>query len=141
MALVQAYLPHRDSHFQENFKKYFPNNKVVGELAVHYNTIPTATSSAVRTTAVRINDIVDGIIKGTTKLDVLKMIYAVAWNKIMHEIRTDSSVTAAYPKDDKGNVLHQILEETAYGVTLKGCLLYTSPSPRDQRGSRMPSSA
>ena len=24
---------------------------------------------------------------------------------------------------------------------LKGCLLYTSPSPRDQSGSRMPSSA
>ena len=27
------------------------------------------------------------------------------------------------------------------GVSLKTCLLYTSPSPRDQRGSRMPSSA
>ena len=27
------------------------------------------------------------------------------------------------------------------GVTGSGCLLYTSPSPRDQRGSRMPSSA
>ena len=26
-------------------------------------------------------------------------------------------------------------------VLLKACLLYTSPSPRDQRGSRMPSSA
>ena len=26
-------------------------------------------------------------------------------------------------------------------IRLKGCLLYTSPSPRDQRGSRMPSSA
>ena len=26
-------------------------------------------------------------------------------------------------------------------VQAKGCLLYTSPSPRDQRGSRMPSSA
>ena len=25
--------------------------------------------------------------------------------------------------------------------SLKACLLYTSPSPRDQRGSRMPSSA
>ena len=24
---------------------------------------------------------------------------------------------------------------------IEGCLLYTSPSPRDQRGSRMPSSA
>ena len=26
-------------------------------------------------------------------------------------------------------------------ITYHGCLLYTSPSPRDQRGSRMPSSA
>ena len=26
-------------------------------------------------------------------------------------------------------------------VAVDGCLLYTSPSPRDQRGSRMPSSA
>ena len=26
-------------------------------------------------------------------------------------------------------------------IELKSCLLYTSPSPRDQRGSRMPSSA
>ena len=25
--------------------------------------------------------------------------------------------------------------------SIKSCLLYTSPSPRDQRGSRMPSSA
>ena len=28
-----------------------------------------------------------------------------------------------------------------YGTHLQSCLLYTSPSPRDQRGSRMPSSA
>ena len=27
------------------------------------------------------------------------------------------------------------------GMALSPCLLYTSPSPRDQRGSRMPSSA
>ena len=30
---------------------------------------------------------------------------------------------------------------TLGGGSLGGCLLYTSPSPRDQRGSRMPSSA
>ena len=30
--------------------------------------------------------------------------------------------------------------EKIFGPT-KDCLLYTSPSPRDQRGSRMPSSA
>ena len=28
-----------------------------------------------------------------------------------------------------------------YNGNIKTCLLYTSPSPRDQRGSRMPSSA
>ena len=35
------------------------------------------------------------------------------------------------------------LKEVAQGLITKGypCLLYTSPSPRDQRGSRMPSSA
>ena len=37
-------------------------------------------------------------------------------------------------------------EGTYFGIVplgrlLKACLLYTSPSPRDQRGSRMPSSA
>ena len=45
-------------------------------------------------------------------------------------------------------VLEELLE-AGYSVTLwdrdlaliRHCLLYTSPSPRDQRGSRMPSSA
>ena len=32
-------------------------------------------------------------------------------------------------------------EKHNYVVDLIPCLLYTSPSPRDQRGSRMPSSA
>ena len=32
-------------------------------------------------------------------------------------------------------------ESNTIRVYAKGCLLYTSPSPRDQRGSRMPSSA
>ena len=32
-------------------------------------------------------------------------------------------------------------DASIYGVDYNNCLLYTSPSPRDQRGSRMPSSA
>ena len=32
-------------------------------------------------------------------------------------------------------------QSTLIGIALYYCLLYTSPSPRDQRGSRMPSSA
>ena len=35
----------------------------------------------------------------------------------------------------------QTLSQLARCGDLYGCLLYTSPSPRDQRGSRMPSSA
>ena len=34
-----------------------------------------------------------------------------------------------------------INEKAEYDRKIKACLLYTSPSPRDQRGSRMPSSA
>ena len=35
-----------------------------------------------------------------------------------------------------------LLADTKQAVSTRyGCLLYTSPSPRDQRGSRMPSSA
>ena len=40
----------------------------------------------------------------------------------------------------EGGELWSVLEDHAIEV-IKRCLLYTSPSPRDQRGSRMPSSA
>ena len=40
----------------------------------------------------------------------------------------------AVPPGDAQVTINGVLKE-------KGCLLYTSPSPRDQRGSRMPSSA
>ena len=42
-------------------------------------------------------------------------------------------------KDDF--VWHKHDHEDELFLVFKGCLLYTSPSPRDQRGSRMPSSA
>ena len=49
---------------------------------------------------------------------------------------------------DKGKELYEVLnamftrhESKLEGTKLSPCLLYTSPSPRDQRGSRMPSSA
>ena len=35
----------------------------------------------------------------------------------------------------------QLLPRERLAALLDPCLLYTSPSPRDQRGSRMPSSA
>ena len=40
-------------------------------------------------------------------------------------------------------ILIGLIAAVVYGLAVRvlGCLLYTSPSPRDQRGSRMPSSA
>ena len=37
--------------------------------------------------------------------------------------------------------LHEGLATLLLDLQVTACLLYTSPSPRDQRGSRMPSSA
>ena len=59
------------------------------------------------------------------------------------------SRTNAYGlSDDTNNGLEQnitieLVNVTGNSWTIShtGCLLYTSPSPRDQRGSRMPSSA
>ena len=92
VALVQAYLPHRDSNYAESFKKNFPNNKFVGGLSVHYNPTPSAGASVSKTSSVHIDDIIDAIERGTTKLDLLKMIYTVAWNKIMYDIKPDGGV-------------------------------------------------
>ena len=47
--------------------------------------------------------------------------------------RKGTRVGIGYVFDENGEFLKE--------VNCNGCLLYTSPSPRDQRGSRMPSSA
>ena len=39
------------------------------------------------------------------------------------------------------NYISELPKEVMESARIDGCLLYTSPSPRDQRGSRMPSSA
>ena len=44
-------------------------------------------------------------------------------------------------KSTIGNAILNVLKLTAPDVNINGCLLYTSPSPRDLSTSRMPSSA
>ena len=54
-----------------------------------------------------------------------------------------------HPRPDERHVKFSDLQELKnltnnyeqIEFNIEGCLLYTSPSPRDQRGSRMPSSA
>ena len=52
-----------------------------------------------------------------------------------HAQNIDAATPATVPKFKK-KTPKPVVEEV-----LEVCLLYTSPSPRDQRGSRMPSSA
>ena len=50
-------------------------------------------------------------------------------------------VLEAYRSAGSRSQKDRIAWEESNGDLFAGCLLYTSPSPRDQRGSRMPSSA
>ena len=62
----------------------------------------------------------------------------------IEEHKTKVSVDFRNPKITIEHIMPQTLEKTwkiDLGDKYKDCLLYTSPSPRDQRGSRMPSSA
>ena len=58
------------------------------------------------------------------------------WNKIKKDLLNNYRVTVV---EQRGYPLS--LLENSNITDFNICLLYTSPSPRDQRGSRMPSSA
>ena len=76
-------------------------------------------------------------------------------NDYIKRENTDSSVTLGIGDDcavmdvPTGQQIVQTMDTMVLGVHFDAefsadalaCLLYTSPSPRDQRGSRMPSSA
>ena len=59
---------------------------------------------------------------------------------------TINRIIDVFPPEQQAQIRAQISTSLKMVVTqrlfkTKDCLLYTSPSPRDQRGSRMPSSA
>ena len=62
------------------------------------------------------------------------IVTGLAWTSVGGEILTiESSLNKGKGKLTVSGQLGNVMKES--------CLLYTSPSPRDQRGSRMPSSA
>ena len=50
----------------------------------------------------------------------------------------DNKTSYSVGSNENGNYLKAVADNAASGL---GCLLYTSPSPRDPKTSRMPSSA
>ena len=60
---------------------------------------------------------------------------------LVHEaVDIDKQIYLAFLHDRKNQGLCCVYSKKG-GMDIEACLLYTSPSPRDQRGSRMPSSA
>ena len=66
-----------------------------------------------------------------TQLDSLKVIWVDGKHQTLHNIPANQAITLDYTAAQGDYYKQQHIT----------CLLYTSPSPRDQRGSRMPSSA
>ena len=72
------------------------------------------------------------------------------WNRYISQDQIDKlneSLSLRLKKNPKLESLYEVTKDRrSYlsddeRIQIYGCLLYTSPSPRDQRGSRMPSSA
>ena len=63
---------------------------------------------------------------------------AVGW-RVVDVVAEDGAFVSI--KDGAASTRVDRARLSDYDATYEDCLLYTSPSPRDQRGSRMPSSA
>ena len=74
---------------------------------------------------------------------VSEELHALAMPDATLEVAVTPGTESAHGRDDVAILLapHPGAEPRSVGKGASGCLLYTSPSPRDQRGSRMPSSA
>ena len=70
--------------------------------------------------------------------DPIPKTLGISWNSTKDEFTVTASPISPGFQKTKRNILRKIA--TIFDP-LGFCLLYTSPSPRDQRGSRMPSSA
>ena len=60
---------------------------------------------------------------------------------VMKVNATKNFNTGIYPYSVMSSTFYPVFKEQHALKVSQSCLLYTSPSPRDQRGSRMPSSA
>ena len=73
--------------------------------------------------------------------DLMSMMRAAADKRL-----SETGIGADFPEEERADIANKVGVAALKFADLQNqritnCLLYTSPSPRDQRGSRMPSSA
>ena len=78
---------------------------------------------------------------GTAEEKTIRIVPAANPDELFHNLPEGSEGILTFDEDfaSSEGIPHSTNNRTELQVY--GCLLYTSPSPRDQRGSRMPSSA
>ena len=106
---------------------------VTFDAATNSITINNASGTAASFTSVETDDGTPGSAAGSTGLGALNDI----------DVSSSTGASDALANID-GLIQTSIDAAAAFGsaqTRIETCLLYTSPSPRDQRGSRMPSSA
>ena len=83
------------------------------------------------------------IIIGLLVLALFNLFQGTAQRPGMNEMAFSDFLSRVESGDVKGVTIkgNQIYGQYQSGGSFQTCLLYTSPSPRDQRGARMPSSA
>ena len=78
--------------------------------------------------------------QGTVIAEPLERGFGLTIGNALRRVLMSSLQGAAITSVQIDNVLHEFSSVAGVREDVT-CLLYTSPSPRDQRGSRMPSSA
>ena len=83
----------------------------------------------------------DEILDAIAEMSVMDIVELVEAMEEKFGVSAAAAVAVAAPAagGDAGGAA--AAEQTEFDVILTSCLLYTSPSPRDMRRSRMPSSA
>ena len=80
-----------------------------------------------------------------TALSIILILLWVPYFVQTYNLKTltasDLPTEGAWVSLEQGNLYYRWYYPEAQVANNETCLLYTSPSPRDQRGSRMPSSA
>ena len=111
-----------------NGRRFVSSDVSGGGLAVDFNIIPIALVERIDTIGVG-----GAPIYGSDAI-------AGTINVILKDDFEGLEGTALYGQTEQGDADRRQFQIVA-GANSEDCLLYTSPSPRDQRGSRMPSSA